>query len=189
VRQGEGVFHALTISAAMFLHDGNHVVARALARPIPLQFKERLQSSGRDRSCLFNTAHGGVVRGQTGSAGGVLDRVNLVTAAMASRAGNTRQTSVHKAAATSFLRPMAATVLTNSGLSQEFMLVRSMGSWPGKISRSCGHMLPENLLVSTVVRMVGTLKMLAALASKRTLLPASGDQYWLRQRSSAADDL
>jgi len=39
-----------------------------------------------------------------------------------------------------------------------------------KISSNCGHIKPEKLLVSTVVRRAGTWKILAALASSTTLL-------------------
>src|SRR6185369_11997742 len=89
---------------------------------------------------------------------------------IACNAGNVRHTSVQRAAMTSFFLPVAFTAVTNFSSSQEFMELRSTGSWSGKISSSWGHMLPEKPLDSTVVRMVGTLNILAALARSRTLL-------------------
>lgn len=54
--------------------------------------------------------------------------------------GKARQTSVHSAAMTSFLRPVFLTASTSLASSQEFMEERSMTSALGKTSRSWGQM-------------------------------------------------
>ena len=50
------------------------------------------------------------------------------------------------------------------------MLLRSTGVWSGNKSSNCGHMLPLKPLVSTVVKITGTPKVLAALANSSVLL-------------------
>ena len=74
---------------------------------------------------------------------------------------------------TSFFRPVASTAATNFSSSQEFIELRSTGSCSGKTSRSSGHMFPLKPSVSTVVRMVGTLNVLADFASSSVLLTRS----------------
>ncbi|MNX83204.1 hypothetical protein D3C86_1149610 [compost metagenome] len=78
--------------------------------------------------------------------------------------GKTRQTSVQSAANTSFLRLVFSTAATKFESSQAFMLVRSMGFWLGKTACNSGMRAPLKDSAATVVRMVGTLKTLAAFA-------------------------
>src|ERR1700721_2473066 len=93
---------------------------------------------------------------------------------MACMEGNATQTSVQSPARTIFLRPVFFTAATKFGSSHEFMLVRSIGVCSGNCALSCGHILPLNCLVSTVLRMVGTPKSLAAFGNPTTLLISAG---------------
>src|SRR5436190_23226410 len=89
---------------------------------------------------------------------------------MAEIAGNAKQTSVQRAAMTSFLRLVFSTAATKFLSSHEFIDVRSMGFCSGKTACNCGIKGPLNVFAATVVRIVGTLKILAVLARPKTLL-------------------
>ena len=164
-----GVFHALPIGAAMLLDRGDDLGVRGFSSPVTLELQQDLEGGhGHGAACSMRRMAAawavGLVPPEASS--------TAYTSYPASRAliaGKARQTSVHRAAMTSFVRPVFSTAATNAASSHEFMLERSMGSWPGKRSRSWGHMGPEKLLVSTVVRMVGTWKIFAALASSSVL--------------------
>ena len=84
-------------------------------------------------------------------------------------AGIARQTSVHKPARMSCLRPLCFTTSVTLGSSQVLMKVRSIGFCSGNTSCRPLMMKPPRSC-STVVRIVGTLKSLAAFASTITLL-------------------
>ncbi|MNK99909.1 hypothetical protein D3C87_1203260 [compost metagenome] len=79
------------------------------------------------------------------------------------------QTSVQRPATTTFLRPLAARASRTFWSSQEFIDVRSSVFWFGNTSSTSGYVKPENDSLSTVVMVVGTLKILAALARPTTL--------------------
>jgi hypothetical protein len=64
---------------------------------------------------------------------------------------------------------VALTKSTTFLSSQVLISVRSITSWPGKTSVTCGKMVPPRS-ATTVVRMVGTPKALALLASAVVLL-------------------
>src|SRR5258708_6135235 len=80
------------------------------------------------------------------------------------------QVSGQRPARTIFFLPVLTIAFTNLGSSQEFIDERSIGSWPGKMALSCGHILPLKDLVSTVVRTTGTSKIRVALARATVLL-------------------
>src|SRR5580700_10607117 len=84
--------------------------------------------------------------------------------------GSAMQVSVHKPDHTIFFLPVFSMAATKFLSSHEFIEERSIGSRPGKIALSCGHIRPLNALVSTVDRMVGTSKILVAFANATTLL-------------------
>src|SRR3989442_15655905 len=89
---------------------------------------------------------------------------------MAPNVGPIRQPSFHKAAITIFLRPVFLTASRKFLSSQAFIVVRSIGFRSGKTACTAGKIGPLKALAATVVRTVGTLKILAAFASPVTLL-------------------
>ncbi|MCY1384292.1 hypothetical protein D9M69_725300 [compost metagenome] len=83
--------------------------------------------------------------------------------------GIATQTSVHRPAMISCLRPGALTTLTTFSSCQVFTQVRSMTSWFGNTLVICLKRSPPRAAI-TLVRMVGTLKALASFASAVVLL-------------------
>src|ERR1043165_5847245 len=83
--------------------------------------------------------------------------------------GIAQQTSVHRPAMISCLRPVALTTFPTFSSCQVFTQVRSMTSWSGKTSVICLEISPPRVAI-TLVRMVGTLKAFASFASAVELL-------------------
>jgi hypothetical protein len=68
-----------------------------------------------------------------------------------------------------FLRPLLFNASRTFWSSQEFIEVRSSSGASGNTASSSGYVWPEKLSVSTVVMVVGTLKILAAFARATVL--------------------
>ena len=58
-----GIFDALAVRPAVFLHDCHHFLVMFLARPIALEFEQHLQSGKGHGASLLNAANRGVVGG------------------------------------------------------------------------------------------------------------------------------
>ena len=74
---------------------------------------------------------------------------------------------------TTFLRPVFFTASGIRGSSQVFMVVRSNGLTSGNTACTSGNRGPLKLFSATVVRIVGTPKAFAVLASPVTLFWSS----------------
>src|SRR5262245_17319612 len=83
------------------------------------------------------------------------------------------QTDVHRPANTRRSLPIALIALITLASSQVFIVVRSMSFWLGNGVVTSSNIGPEKLFSATVVRMVGTLKPAALLASSPALLRRS----------------
>src|ERR1700712_3491163 len=89
---------------------------------------------------------------------------------MADSAGPTMQTDVHRPHSTRRCLSMRLISAITAASSQVFIDVRSNSFWPGNGSVTSENIGPEKLFSATVVRIVGTLKPAAALATSEALL-------------------
>src|SRR5713226_2074696 len=89
---------------------------------------------------------------------------------MAWMVGSATQVSVQSPAKTIFFRPLFSIAATKFLSSQEFIDVRSIGTWFGKTALICGQRFPLKLLLSTVLRTTGRENTLAAFARATVLL-------------------
>src|SRR6266481_3736960 len=73
-----GIFDALAIRAAVFLHDCHHFLVMFLARPIALEFEQHLQSGKGHGSGLINAANRRIVGDLARAARSVLDGIDAI---------------------------------------------------------------------------------------------------------------
>src|SRR3954452_19920907 len=74
-----GVLDPLPVRPGVLEHDLHHRVVRLLARPVPWELQEHLLPGDRHRPGLDDPLHGAAVGRLARPAGGVIDRVHLVS--------------------------------------------------------------------------------------------------------------
>ena len=149
-----------------------------LPGPITLPLQHDLLPRDRDGPGLDHACHRELVRFLAGATRGVGDDVDLITGL---RGLDRRQDDADlrpEPRDDKLGAPSWRTTFRTRSSSQAFMVVRSIGFCSGKTAWISGNRGPLKVWAATVVRIVGTLNALAALARPTALLRIS-PRSWL----------